>query len=168
MAVPTLDGRLPAQVELPDGTALTVRELYPSDEPMLRAWFATLSSDARYHRFHGIAELSPADWRYLTRVDQHDHVAILALRGGQLAGVARMIRLCDARDIAEVAFLIGDGLQRRRIGSVLRDTLIAIARARGYRKLCAYVLPDNVAIRRLLGTPDAHLVDRGGLLEVAV
>jgi len=164
MAVPTLDGRLPAQVTLPDGTTLMLRELHPSDEPMLRTWFASLSNDARYHRFHGqVVELSPAAWRYLTRIDQHDHVGILALQGDELLGVARMIRLAGDADIAEIAFLVGDEQQRRRIGSTLRDMLIAIARARGYRKLYAYVLPENIAIRRLLGK---RVVDRGGLLEV--
>ena len=166
MAVPTLDDKLPARVTLPDGATLTLRELDPSDEPMLRAWFASLSSEARYHRFHGqVLELSPAAWRYLTRIDQHDHVGILAMQGDELLGVARMIRLADDPEIAEIAFLVGDEQQRRRIGSTLRDQLLAIARLRGYRKLYAYVLPENIAIRRLLGE---RVVDRGGLLELTV
>lgn len=161
MAVP----RLPAPIALPDGSVVTLRELHASDEPMLRAWFASLSPTARYHRFHGqVLELSPAAWRYLTRIDQHDHVGILALLDGQLVGVARMIKIGDAPDIAEVAFLIGDDQQRRGIGTILRDLLVDIGRSRGYRTLYAYVLPENVAIRRLLRTP--RTVDRGGLLEV--
>lgn len=151
---------------LPDGAALALRELHPSDEPMLRAWFASLSPATRYHRFHGqVAELSPAAWRYLTRIDQHHHVGILALLDDELVGVARMIRLGDDSETAEVAFLVGDHQQRRRIGSTLRDMLIAIARARGYRTLYAYVLPENIAIRRLL---KGRVVDRGGLLEIAL
>jgi len=167
MAVTTLDGRLPAGVRLPNGTILMIRELHATDEPALRAWFATLSPSTRYHRFHGlVAELSAPDWRYLTRIDQRDHVAILALRdGGAIAGVARMIRLSGEHDIAEVTFLVDDDLQQRRVGTVLRDVLIAIARRRGYRRLYAYVLPDNVAIRRLLGKTS---IDRGGLLEIAI
>lgn len=167
MAVTTLGGSLPAGVRLPDGTTLLIRQLHAADEPALRAWFASLSPHARYQRFHGqVGEPSPAEWRYLTRIDQRDHVALLALRAdGAIAGVARMIRLSGERDLAEIAFLVGDDLQQRRIGSLLRDTLIAIAKRRGYRTLYAYVLPDNVAIRRLLG---GHVIDRGGLLELAV
>lgn len=167
MASSQYDGRLPAQVTLPDGEVLTLRELHASDEPALRAWFATLSPRSRYHRFHGhVTDLSPADWRYLTRIDQHDHVAILAVRAaGEIAGVARLIRLADEARVAEIAFLVDDHHQNRRIGSLLRDTLIAIARARGYVRLHAYVLPDNVAIRRLLGE---RAVDRRVLLELAV
>lgn len=167
MAVPTLDGRLPTQVSLADKTEITLRELHVSDEPMLRSWFASLSQQSRYHRFHGqVLELSPAAWRYLTRIDQHDHVGILALIDGNLVGVARMIRIGDAPDVAEVSFLIGDEHHRRGIGTVLRDVLMEIGRTRGYSKLYAYVLPENVAIRKLLHTP--RTVDRGGLLEVAL
>jgi RimJ/RimL family protein N-acetyltransferase len=162
-AVP-LDGRLPARVTLPDGMTVTLRELHASDEPMLRTWFASLSAQTRYQRFHGqVVELSPAAWRYLTRLDQHDHVGILALDGDELLGVARMIRLSDDDAGAEIAFVVGDGQQRRGIGSTLRDMLIARAHARGYRKLYAYVLPENIAIRRLLGK---QVTDRGGLLEL--
>jgi acetyltransferase len=166
MAVPVVD-RLPAQLTLDDGATITLRELHPNDEPMLRAWFKSLSPQSRYHRFHGqVAELSPAAWRYLTRIDQHDHVGILAMMDGELVGVGRMIRLSDAPDIAEVAFLIGDGQQRRGIGSVLRDLLVQIGRSRGYRRLYAFVLPENIAIRKLLHAPST--IDRGGLLEVVL
>jgi RimJ/RimL family protein N-acetyltransferase len=166
-AMAVLDGRLPAQATLPDGKVVTLRELHVSDEPMLRAWFASLSPATRYHRFHGqVVELSPAAWRYLTRIDQHDHVGILALDGDELLGVARMIRIGDDESGAEIAFVVADDQQRRRIGSTLRDMLIAIARARGYRTLYAYVLPDNIAMRRLLGKQ--QVTDRGGLLELAL
>jgi RimJ/RimL family protein N-acetyltransferase len=166
MEVPAVD-RLPARLTLSDGTRVTFRELHANDEPMLRSWFTSLSPQSRYHRFHGqVLELSPAAWRYLTRIDQVDHVGILALIEGELVGVGRMIRLADAPDIAEIAFLIGDGQQRRGIGSALRDLLVEIGRMRGYRKLYAFVLPENIAIRKLLQAPTT--VDRGGLLEVSL
>jgi RimJ/RimL family protein N-acetyltransferase len=160
------DGQLPARVVLPDGIELTVRELHPSDEPALRAWFSTLSQHSRYHRFHGhVGELSPAHWRYLTRIDGLHHVAVIALRAGEVAGIARMIRLEQHRS-AEIAFLIDDDLQRKRVGSLLRDVLFVLARSRAYRTLFAYVLPDNIAIRKLLA--GVHTADRGSVLELAL
>jgi RimJ/RimL family protein N-acetyltransferase len=162
-SIPTWDGQLPARAELPDGTAIVVRELHPSDEPALRAWFATVSDASRYLRFHShVSDLSPALWRYLTRIDGVDHIALIALHDGELVGVARMIRL-DERT-AEIAFLVSDALQRRRVGSLLRDVLIALARARAYRTLFAFVLPQNVAIRKLL----PEFVDKGNALELAL
>ncbi|HEY0253716.1 MAG TPA: GNAT family N-acetyltransferase [Kofleriaceae bacterium] len=153
--------RLPARVELPDGTVLAIRELHASDEPTLRAWFASLSNQSRYQRFHGhVGDLSDAHWRYLTRIDGVDHTAIVATHENRFVAIARMIRLEGGA--AEIAFLVGDDQQRRRIGSLLRDVLISIAQARAYSRLLAFVLPNNVAIRKLLG----DFTDKGNVLEL--
>jgi hypothetical protein len=160
-------GRLPSRCTLPDGTTLTIRELHASDEPALRTWFASLSDESRYQRFHSpVADLSAAHWRYLTRIDHRDHIAIIALVDGELVGVARMVRLDDSR--AELAFLVGDNLQRRRIGTALRDVLISLARKRRYETLCAFVLRDNSAIRRLLAGSGVPMNDRGDVIELAL
>jgi hypothetical protein len=159
-------GQLPARVELPDGIVLIVRELHPSDEPALRAWFSTLSKRSRYQRFHGhVADLSPAHWRYLTRIDGIDHVAVIAFRDGEVAGIARMIRIEQHRS-AEIAFPIDDDLQRKRGGSLLRDVLFVLAKSRAYRTLFAYVLPANLGIRKLLA--GTNTADRGNVLELAL
>lgn len=154
-------------VTLPGGEVITLRALAPSDEVALREGFATLSANTRYHRFHAhVDELSPSQWRYLTQVDGDAHVALVALLGDRLVGVARLIRQHDERDAAEIAFLVADEMQRRRVGSVLRDAMFALARRRAYRRLYAYVLPDNVAIRRLLAGHAA--ADRGDVLELEI
>ncbi|CAN5352160.1 hypothetical protein BH11MYX1_BH11MYX1_15750 [soil metagenome] len=81
-----------------------------------------------------LAELSPAHWRYLTRIDGIHHVAVIAFRDGEVAGVARMIRL-DQHRAAEISVLVDDDLQRKRVGSLLRDVLFVLARSRAYRTL---------------------------------
>lgn len=160
-------GILPSRCTLGDGTTLTIRELHASDEPALRSWFTSQSAESRYQRFHGpTSDLSPAHWRYLTRIDHDNHIAIIALVDGDLVGVARMVRLDERR--AELSFLVDDDLQRRGIGSILRDTLISLARARRYDTLCAYVLRENAAIRRLLAGIGAPMNDRGDVIEVAL
>ncbi len=160
----------PFDVALPGGEVVTVRSLEPDDEAALRVLFAALSANTRYHRFHApIGALSPAQWRYLTHIDGEDHIALVALIGSRLVGVARLIRLDGSEDAAEIAFIVADEMQRRRVGSVLRDAVLAMARGRAYRRLYAYVLPDNVAIRRLLaaGSQGAYS-DRGNVLELAL
>lgn len=133
----------------------------------MRSWFTTLSAESRYQRFHGpVADLSPAHWRYLTRVDHYDHIAIIALVDDKIVGVARMVRLDDAR--AELAFLVDDNLQRLGIGTALRDVLLSLARSRRYATLCAYVLRENSAIRRLLAGSNAPMNDRGDVIELAL
>ena len=160
-------GRLPCRCTLPDKTTLIIRELYASDEVALRTWFTSQSAESRYQRFHNpTADLSPAHWRYLTRIDHVDHIAIIALVDGKLVGVARMVRL-DARR-AELSFLVDDDLQRRGIGSMLRDVLISLARTRRYETLCAYVLRESSAIRRLLASSDAVVNDRGDVIELGL
>ena len=161
------ESHLPFDVTLPDGTRVTVRRIRPTDQRMLRAWFRGLSPESRYKRFRApVSDLSDAQWRYLTRVDGIDHVALVALIEDRLVAVARLIVRPGE---AELAFLVGDEVQRRGIGSVLRDALLAIAYARGARRLCAHVMPDSVAIRRLLAVPTVHLIaDRGDVLELVL
>lgn len=149
---------------------LDIRPLRPDDRPELQRWFATVSMESRYARFLGyVTELTPAQWKYLTEVDGHDHVAFVAFFEGRLAGVARWIREAEAPDTAEVAFLIGDDVQRRGIGAKLCAHLVDAARAHGIRRFRAYVMPDNRGIRRLLAAPAFEAMrDRGGLVEVAL
>lgn len=160
---------LPARVTLADGTDIDVRELYASDGPGVRVWFKTLSPEARYQRFHTPAnDLSEVQWRYLTRVDGVQHVAIVALFAGAYVGVGRMIMLDDAGRTAEVAFLVDDAFQRRGLGAVLRDVLITAAEARAVERLYAWVLPDNIAIRRLLARARSRMIDNGDVLELVL
>lgn len=157
---------LPTRFALADGTPIDIRELHPSDGPGVRAWFRTLSPEARYQRFGApVSDLTDAHWRYLTRVDGISHVALVALHDDAYIGVARLIVLDDAGESAEVAFLVDDAWQRRGLGSLLRDRLLDAARARALDRLYAWVLPGNVAIRKLLASA-APLVDRGDVLEL--
>jgi GNAT superfamily N-acetyltransferase len=161
------ESQLPFDVPLPDGDNLVVTAIQPSDEPALRAWFGNLSPDARYQRFHApVSELSDEQWRYLTSVDGVDHLAFVASLAGKPVAVARMIVMPGD---AEIAFLVSDAHQRRGIGSILRDLLVGIARARGMYRMHAHVLPENVAIRKLLTTPALHIVaDNGRVLELVL
>jgi len=104
--------------------------------------------------------------RLPTDVDGIDRVALVASIDDHPVAVARLIALPGD---AEIAFLVDDEHQRRGIGSILRDELVAIAYARGIYRLHAHVVPDNVAIRRLLAAPTLHLIsDRGHVLELVL
>jgi RimJ/RimL family protein N-acetyltransferase len=147
-----------------------VRPIRAEDQPALQRWFATVSPESRYARFLGfVTELSPKQWSYLTEVDGHDHVAYLAWHEGRIAGVARWIRYPEEPDLAEVAFLVGDDVQRRGIGTRLCAQLVDAARDHGVRRFRAYVLPHNLGIRRLLGAPAFERIhDSGGVIEVTI
>jgi len=102
----------------------------------------------------------------LVRVDGWNHVALIAWAGPVIVGVARFIRLKGRPDQAEVAFAVADSYQRRGLGSLLRDELVAAAGQAGVRVFRAEVMGENRGMRRLFRTPSLHVVsDAGGVIE---
>ena len=83
-----------SRVRLRDGSAVLIRPVRSSDAPFLAEGFARLSARSRWMRFLTVKnELSPAELRYLTDIDHHDHEALGALnRDGRGVGVARYVR----------------------------------------------------------------------------
>ena len=141
---------------------VTIRPIRPEDAPELRQGFRRLSPRTRLQRFHApVVDLTPNQWDYLTNVDGYDHVALVATlarpagrwRAGRIVGVARFIRDRLDPSIAEVAFVVYDALQRRGIGSALRDALLDVAWRVGVRAFRAHTLYENHAVRRLLAEP---------------
>lgn len=134
------------------GRPVLLRPVRPEDSALLRAALRRLSPESRYQRFHAhVSDLPPAAWQYLSRVDGHDHVAIVAIAlPATLVGVARFIRLPKEPRAAEVAVTVVDEYQRKGIGTWLLDALSGGARERDIDELVAYALAENTAIRRLL------------------
>lgn len=129
---------------------ITLRPIRPDDEPALREGFKKLSVASRYARFRGHFDLTSAQWRYLTRVDGHDHVALVAVvPSGEIVGVARFVRIASGSETAEVAFTIADDFQNRGLGKRLLAALLPLARARGVSVFEAYTSADNLGMVRL-------------------
>ena len=141
---------------LPGGTPILIRQIRPDDKELLARGLSELSERSVQRRF-----LSPkpgftrAELRYLTEVDQHDHVALVAESPTQpvrrLIGVARFVRLPEDPATAEAAIVVGDLWQGRGIGSMLARELAAAGPRRcGIRRFTATVASDNVPAQRLL------------------
>lgn len=131
-----------ADVVLTDGGTAHVRPILPQDAPLLEEFHTRLSERTIYYRFFSAKRrLSEQEVRRFTQVDYDDRVALVALIGGQLIGVARYDRLNDTD--AEVAFVVEDAHQGRGIGSVLLEHIAAAARERGVRRFVAEVLAEN-------------------------
>jgi ribosomal protein S18 acetylase RimI-like enzyme len=142
---------------LNDGTRVVLRHIRPEDSAELARDFARLSPESRHRRFFGgVTQLSDAALRYLTEVDGHDHVAIVAtcdspdLKTEAGLGVARFVRLHDEPTVAEAAVTVVDDVQRRGLGRLLAATLAVAAHERGIRSFRADVLADNEPMVRLL------------------
>lgn len=153
---------------LRDGTSITIRPIQPEDRDELRREFERTSPETRYLRFLGVVgELSEATLTYLTCVDQHDHIALVAtttspdLKSERGVGVGRVIRLKNDPHVAEAAITVADDLHQLGIGSALAVELARAARARGIRVIRAEVLESNAAMRGILEEVGAKRVDTG-------
>lgn len=143
------------RVELRDGTVAVVRPIRPDDGPRLRQGLHELSPRSRYLRFHTpVLDLSEAQVRYLTDVDQRDHVAWVAVNPAEPdepgMGVARYIRLTDEPDVAEAAVTVADRYQGRGLGTVLLGIVAERAATNGVRTLRNYVLEQNASMLEVL------------------
>lgn len=160
---------------LPDGTGILLRPVEPADKARLTVALGRLSDETIRRRFLAAKpRFSSGELRYLTEVDGHDHLAIVAVLADDretIVGVARCVRLPDAPDTAEFAIVVADGLQGRGLGTLLARTLADAARAEGIRRFAATMLGENVAVHRLMCTiTDGLERDRvgGGLREVVI
>ena len=159
-------------VLLKDGSTLRLRPPRAADEAALISFFEGLSPDSRYLRFHGarlidrdtVAGALETDWQ-----SRGSLLAELVGDDGDLRPVAlaTYVRLHDPAR-AEVAFAVADEMHGRGIGTRLLERLAAHASACGIDQFVAEVLPQNVAMLRVLddaGFKTSRTLD-GGVIEV--
>jgi RimJ/RimL family protein N-acetyltransferase len=146
---------------LKDGTAVRVRPIRPADKAMLQLGLRSLSQDTIHKRFLAAKpRFSASELRYLTEVDGHDHVALVAELANSphwVVGVARFVRLREDHEAAEMAILVPDDFQNRGAGSALAELLAREALAHGIKRFTAVTLSENVAVRRLLARLARHM-----------
>lgn len=139
--------------DLTDGTRVRLRFIAPSDRALIARGHARLSPRSRHQRFLAPKpRLSDAELRYLTEIDGHEHVAIVAVYDDdpqRMAGVARYVRDPERPEEAEIAIVIVDELQGKGLGRTLGLALVDIAKHHGVRRFTASLLGTNVAAQRL-------------------
>jgi RimJ/RimL family protein N-acetyltransferase len=138
-----------------DGTVVRLRPIGPDDGPRLAEGLARLSPETRFARFHyPKGAFSAGELRRLTWSDgvlQYALVADLPQEpGAPLVAVARWVRDAPDADTAEVAYVTGDGWQRRGLGRALVRQLAAQARRAGVGRFRAEVIVGNTAAVKLL------------------
>ena len=132
-----------ADIVLRDGGTAHLRPITPQDAEALQRMHLAQSPESTFMRFFvPMPRLTETLLRQFTHVDHTRQVAIVALIGGEIVGVANYDRL-DERQ-AEVAFNISDVHQGRGLGSSLLEHLAAAARERGIQRFVADVLPQNL------------------------
>jgi GNAT superfamily N-acetyltransferase len=161
---------VPQTVTLRDGALLDVRPITPDDRGLLEAGFERLSPEARYRRFFSpVSRLSARQLDYLTRIDHHDHEALLGIdhATGTLVGVARYVR--TGPETAEPAMVVADDWQGRGVATVLLSRLVARALEEGIDRFSAPVLAGNdTAINVLRALGDTSITRRGNEVELFI
>src|SRR5436190_22838054 len=115
-----------------DGTQLYVRHVKPRDKDLIRKAWLQLSEESQRRRFLAAKPvLTKGELRYLTEIDGHNHVALLAFDMAEpkrLIAVARFVRLAHDPEAAEVAVTVADDMQGKRIAKQLAEMLADEAR----------------------------------------
>lgn len=160
------------RIMLRNGSQVLIRQVHSDDAPLLADGFSRLSVRSRQLRFlTAKPELTPAELRYFTDVDHHDHEALGALdpADGRGVGVARYVRDAQDPQAAEIAVTVVDDWQRRGLGAELLSRLCDRARQEGIRRFTALISGENAAVARLLVNLGAHLVRReSGTMEYEI
>ena len=154
-------------VRLADGAAVVLRPVLPTDRRHLARGLARMSAESRYRRFlTPTPRFTPWQLRYLTEVDQRDHLAwaVFVREAGGWAGVAvgRCVRLVEDPSAAEFALAVVDDYQGRGLGRLLLGTLAMLAAPAAIDRFVAEVLASNAPMTRLLERAGAIVRPIGG------
>jgi len=138
---------------LDDGTLVSFRSIWPTDEPNIRDLIYDLSKETIYYRFMGNqARFSHEQLQDFVFIDHRRDVAVVGtipeVDGDHIIAVGRYY-LNENTNKAEVAFVIRDGWQNKRIGSFLFNHLASIAKQNGIAGFTAAVLPKNRRMRTI-------------------
>ncbi len=130
---------------LRDGTPVRVRPIRPDDAPRLIEFHSRLSMNTtRLRFFTPMKRLSATFAEHLCTVEFKKRCAfvISPLDSDSIHAVGRYE--AESRYSAEVAFVVEDSFQGKGIGTILLDRLVEHARTKGFDRLTAVVLCENL------------------------
>ena len=132
---------------LEDGTGVSFRSIKPTDEPHMRDLIYNLSQETIYYRFMSRQQrFTPRQIQDFVYIDHRRDVAIVGTvpeaHGEQIIAVGTYY-LNEKTNLAEVAFVVRDGWQNKRLGTNLFKHLTKIAKRNGITGFTAEVLREN-------------------------
>jgi GNAT superfamily N-acetyltransferase len=128
------------------------RPLRPDDGALLDQVMDGMSAQSRYQRYHGPKpRLTSGDRRYLTSVDERNHLALVALAPeGTPVAVVRAVRLKEDPLAAELGIEVVDAWQDQGVGTILISRIARRAAGAGIERLVARVLDETGYARSLM------------------
>jgi GNAT superfamily N-acetyltransferase len=147
--------QLPRAVTLRAGRSAVLRPIRVDDKDEFEAAFGRLSANSRYTRFFApVRELPEKALDKVTHPAPDGEVQLVALGGEGIAppivAGGRLV-WAPGSDTCEFAVTVADDWQGVGLARQLMETLIAIARDRGLRRMEGFVLPENTGMRGLAG-----------------
>ena len=130
---------------LADGTTVEIRLAGPGDFDAVKAMHEAMSPDNTYMRFFNISRLvAQTEARRICQDPPAGHVALLALAGGAVVGVASYVVTGTGR--AEVAFAVADHMHHKGVATLLLEHLVSYARSHQITTFTAETLTENKAM----------------------
>ncbi len=154
MAIYPYPTQFVSELQLADGSSLTVRPIRPEDAEMVKDFVQKLSKESRFFRFmETLNELSPSMLVRFTQIDYDREIALVAVRRSgdrdEQLGVARYTTNPDGES-CEFALVVRDDVQGKGVGSRLMKALMETAASRGLRVMEGEVLSNNVKMLALM------------------
>jgi acetyl coenzyme A synthetase (ADP forming)-like protein len=138
----------PVDVILRDGGTLRLRTPTAADTDELVDFFARLSQQSLYFRFHGARSVDRRLAEPFLEPDWVEQGALVGTLADSIVALASFSRLRDPAT-AEIAFAVADEEQGRGIGTRLLERLAERAADIGVRTFVAEVMPANRAMLRV-------------------
>jgi GNAT superfamily N-acetyltransferase len=132
---------------LADSTTVEIRQAVYDDFAAVRAMHEAMSPDNVYLRFFSYSRRSAeTEARRICQDPAPGSAALLALRDGELVGVASYAELGGHSGQAEVAFAVADHMLHQGIATLLLEHLVSLARSRQITSFTAETLIENRAM----------------------
>jgi RimJ/RimL family protein N-acetyltransferase len=150
------------QMVTKSGLEIDLRPMAVSDEPLVRAFMASLSQESLYFKLFRHARLDEEFLHRLATVDSTKQAAVVALIGDegneQIVGVGRYF-VDDGKRTAEIVLTVRDDHHNRGIGRELISYLTRLAKEQGLIGFTAKVLVDNHAMIHLFRSFEGKTFD---------
>ncbi len=132
-----------------------LRPVKISDEPLIKDFFYSLSEKSIYQRFLSMRRYLPRKelQKHFVVIDYTREMAIVAVQehmGQEI--VTGLAQYCIGENnlSAETSIVVRDEYQSKGIGFELLSYLVTVAKNQGLHTFTADILPDNIAVFRLL------------------
>ena len=138
-----------------DLSRFEIRPILPDDKMMMINGFARLSTESIRQRFFSHKkEFTETELKFLTEVDQLNHIAFVAIDMQEsppsLAGVIRSIKNLERPLFAEIGIIIGDPYQGMGLGTKLFNKIAEEALLAGISHFYGDYHTSNTKLIRLL------------------